>query len=407
MGGAGEGITGRSLERRAKRWLLGAPFDCFVQAAPGLEQTLAAELTELRGAAFPDPLVVERGGISLKLDLDGIMIVNLASRLASRVLLRIGSFPASSAAMLHDQARRLPWEVHLGTAEHYSLRMSARRSRLQAGEELARALTGAIARHMSELGLAPTPEPTAHLEFHARLDADRCTLSLNTSGAHLHRRGLRTLVGEAPARETLAATVALLGLAEVAAPDVVVDPFCGSGAVLIETADALAGLLPGRARSFAFEEAGWFRPGRWRAVRRQLSADPPRDRGVTRLLGLDADKHVLEAARSNLTTAGHADALLHAGDSLDFDYDALGARSGLIVSNLPYGVRLGDAKAADSLTRRFLSTLAAGTTHWRFALLTNVPSRVTGHPDVSDTSVLNTTSGGLDVAIVTGRVGGR
>ncbi|HEX6939688.1 MAG TPA: hypothetical protein VF158_09765 [Longimicrobiales bacterium] len=429
-----EHLTPRALERRVKRWLLSAPFECFVQVAPGLEPLLARELADL--GLVPDAAAVrpERGGVTLALDLEGIMAANLGLRTASRVLLRLGSFPAAAAEMLHDRARKLPWELHLGFAASYALRVSSRRSKLQAGDEASRAVTGAVARRMGALGLRPRPAPDAELEFAVRLEHDRCTVSFNTSGEHLHRRGLRRLVGEAPARETLAAAVALLGLAEQLRPDVVVDPFCGSGAVLIEVADALAGLAPGRARSFAFEHAGWFRPGRWREVRRRLgvlpageaadAGDPgaasergPGPRPATptvpvvtpapHLLGIDADARVLEAARANLAAAGHAGAMLHAADSLAFDLGSLGARQGLIVSNLPYGVRLGDAGKAAALTRRFLSRLGEGATRWRFALLTNDARRVADHPDVREARVTETVSGGLTVYVVTGSVGGR
>ena len=415
-----EQLTPRALERRVRRWLLTAPFECFVPVALGLEPLLLEELAGAGLVSDPAAARVEPGGVTLPLDLEGIMSANLGLRTASRVLLRLGTFPAASAAMLHDRARRLPWEVHLGFAGSYALRMSSRRSRLQAGDELARAVTGAIARRMGELGLRPRPEPDAELEFHVRLEHDRCTVSLNTSGEHLHRRGLRTRVGEAPARETLAAAVALLGLAEQPSPDVVVDPFCGSGAVLIEVADALAGLAPGRARSFAFERAGWFRPGRWREVRRRLGVDPaggvegdvdapaaPTSAAPTpHLLGIDADARVLAAARANLDAAGHAGVKLHAADSLAFDLGSLGARHGLIVSNLPYGVRLGDAAKAAALTRRSLDRLGRGATRWRFALLTSDAGRVAGHPDVRGARVTATVSGGLAVYVVTGSVGG-
>lgn len=436
-------LTPRALERRVKRWLLEAPFECFVQAAPGLEPLLLEEL--VAAGLVPDPAAarVEAGGVTLPLDLEGVMTANLVLRTASRVLLRLGSFPAASAEMLHDRARKLLWEVHLGFAASYALRMSSRRSRLQAGDELARAVTGAIARRMGPLGLHPRPAPEAELEVFVRLEHDRCTVSLNTSGEHLHRRGLRTLVGEAPARETLAAAVALLGLRAQPSPDVVVDPFCGSGAVLIEAADALAGLPPGRARTFAFESAGWFRPGRWREVRRRWGLPPAGGEGPTgdgeraageggppgaprdpesptapgdepraraepapRRLGIDADARVLEAARANLAAAGHEGVLLHAADSLAFDLASLGARRGLVVSNLPYGVRLGDAAKAAALTRRFLDRLAGSPTPWAFALLTNDARRVTGHPRVRVLGVTTTVNGGLRVHVVTGTVGG-
>src|SRR5690606_8771243 len=223
-----------------------------------------------------------------------------------------------------------------------------------------------------------------------------------------------------PARETLAAAVALLGLAEQPSPDVVVDPFCGSGAVLIEVGDALAGLAPGRARSFAFERAGWFRPGRWREGRRRLGVDPaggvegdvdapaaPTSAAPTpHLLGIDADARVLAAARANLDAAGHAGVKLHAADSLAFDLGSLGARHGLIVSNLPYGVRLGDAAKAAALTRRSLDRLGRGATRWRFALLTGDAGRGAGHPDVRGARVTARGSGGRAGHVATGWRGG-
>ena len=160
-----EHLTPRALERRVKRWLLSAPFECFVQVAPGLEPLLARELADL--GLVPDAAAVrpERGGVTLALDLEGIMAANLGLRTASRVLLRLGSFPAAAAEMLHDRARKLPWELHLGFAASYALRLSSRRSKLQAGDEASRAVAGAVARRMGALGLRPRPAPDAELEF--------------------------------------------------------------------------------------------------------------------------------------------------------------------------------------------------------------------------------------------------
>jgi 23S rRNA G2445 N2-methylase RlmL len=124
------------------------------------------------------------------------------------------------------------------------------------------------------------------------------------------------------------------------------------------------------------------------------------------LLGIDADPRVLAAARANLDAAGHVGVRLHAADSLEFDLGSLGARQGLIVGNLPYGVRLGDAAKAAALTRRFLSRLGQGGSRWRFALLTSDAARVAGHPDVRDAAVTATVSGGLRVYVVTGSVEG-
>jgi len=401
-----------------KRWLLGGPFDCFVQVAPGLEEILAAELLALGLATGPELLRTTRGGIELALDHEGVMRANLALRTAGRVLLRLGTFPAAGREMLYDRARKLPWEAHLGFSPGYRLRLSSKNSKLQAGDEAESAVAGAISRRMRELGLYPKPDEAAPLEFHVRLLDDRCTISLNTSGEHLHRRGTRTHVGTAPLRETLAAAMALEGLATggheeplsghdepLGGHDVIVDPFCGSGTLLIEAADVLRGLPPGRARAFAFEQAAWFRPGGWRAVKRdaERQAVPLEGRGP-RLLGIDDDGSALAAAGDNLARSGHTVELVH-GDSTTFDYDALGARHGLVIGNLPYGVRLGDRREAAGLARRFLDRLAASDARWRVVVLVLDPEPVVRHEAFTVSSVRTTSNGGLPVSLVVGAVG--
>ena len=131
---------------------------------------------------------VDRGGVSLPLEPAELMRANLTLRTASRMLLRLGTFPAASPEMLYDRARKLPWEVHLGFATSYALRITARNSKLQAGDEVARTVASAVSRHMRELGLYPKPAEEAALEFHVRLLNDYCTISLDTSGELLHRR---------------------------------------------------------------------------------------------------------------------------------------------------------------------------------------------------------------------------
>lgn len=425
--GAPTKLSPNALERRVKRWLLSGPFDCFVQVAPGLEDTLAGELSSLGLVSGADEIRIARGGVELKLDHEGIMRANLGLRTAGRVLLRLGTFPAASREMLYDRARKIDWEVQLGFSPGYRLRLSSKNSKLQAGDEVTDALSGAISRHMRELGLYPKIDEESPLEFHVRLLDDRCTVSLNTSGEHLHRRGMRTHVGAAPLRETLAAAMAIEGLGDSAAeastqpPELIVDPFCGSGTLLIEAVDLLSGLPPGRQRAFAFERAAWFRPGRWREVQRsvgqrgaseassptpgpQATNSPATGSPATRFLGIDSDPTVLEAARSNLLSSGHLNVELVTADSTSFDFAALGAPRGLVLANLPYGVRLGERREAAALTRRFLDHLAASGGSWRAVLLVHDPEPVTGHEAFAVTTLKATSNGGLPVTMIAGSV---
>ncbi len=418
--GTPERITPRALERRVKRWLLGGPFDCYVQVAPGLEELLASELLDGGFAGERSALRVERGGIALALDHAGIMRANLELRTASRVLLRLGEFPAASPEMLYDRARGVPWLTQLGFASTYNLHVTSRHSKLQAGDAVANTVASAVSRELRPLGLYPRlaveGEGKGQLVFHAHLQHDRCTLSLDTSGSHLHRRGVRTHVHTAPVRETLAAAMVLTGLRRLnGPPGVVVDPFCGSGTLLIEAADALAGLPPGRHRAFAFERAAWFREGTYRDIRRRAARRAEataNTASTTRIVGIDSDAEALGAARANLTRPEYAGVSLELADSTRFDFAALGAHRGahgdgahrgLVLANLPYGVRLGERREAVATARAFLERLAASGSAWEIVLLTTDPEALLPH--VGDAHVVRTRNGGLAVALVSGRVG--
>lgn len=458
--GAPERLSGNALERRVKRWLRSGPFDCFVQTAPGLEPTLARELADggfassLAGRPAGDDRParaacgiaesrepgVAHGGLAVPLDLEGIMRANLCLRTASRVLLRLDGFHASSREALYDHARRIAWEVQLGFAPGYRLRITSHGSRLQAGDEVAETVATAVSRHMRVLGLYPRATDDAPLEFHVRLVNDRCTISLNTSGEHLHRRGVRTLIGTAPLRETVAAALALEAYD---GQDVVVDPFCGAGTLLLEASDVIRGLPPGRGRGFAFEHAAWHRPGRWREVRRQAGldrADDPADavlatsaaepgggalphgRAGVRLLGFDTDPAALEAARGNAAGAAYAGIQLAVADGTGLDYSSLlasasadgfttapsetgsgsGAR-GLVLANLPWGVRLGDPRVAALTLHDLLGAIARGGAAWDLALLTAQPELVRRHGAYLVRDERAVAVGGLRVALVLAR----
>lgn len=386
-------LTERALERRVKRWLASAPFECFIQAAPGLEDTLHRELT----AAGYKPGEAAPGGVPVDLDAAGIMYCNLTLRSASRVLLRLGNFPGGSREMLFDRARRLPWELILGMGGTYRLHLISQSSKLQAGDELAQVLTDAIHRHMRELGVTVKHDDESPLEIHVRLLNDHATLSFNTSGEHLHRRGFRRYIGEAPLRETVAAAVALEAWD---GHDLVVDPFCGAGTLLLELADHASGLPPGRKRGFAFQQAAWFRPGLWREVQRQ--AEPTAERQVPRIMGFDLDEKALRAAERNLQAAGHDSVQLEAGDATRLDYGALPGNRRLLVANLPYGKRLGTPEQAEKLHRSLVRRVAEGG-EWDLTLLTTQPRTVRRLDVIEVISEQAVSSGGLRISLLRAR----
>lgn len=414
---APERLSDNALERRVKKWWREGPYDAYIQTTPGLESVLAQELLDLGLAASEADLQHDRGGVSLKLDPAEVMRANLSLRTASRVLLRLGTFPAASPEMLYDRARKLDWEVQLGFGANYALHVTARGSNLQAGDEVTNTVASAISRNMRELGLYPKAAEDAPLEFHVRLLNDYATVSLNSSGELLHRRGVRRHVHAAPVRETLAAAMVQAGLRDAEAPpEVIVDPFLGSGTLLLEAADRVLGLQPGRNRSFAFEHAAWFRPGRWREAQREAErrahgrpegAEATATTGDARraaphLVGFDNDPKALDAARLNLSAEPYGRIELSEADSTRLDFDAFGVEHGLIVTNLPYGVRLGEERTAAGTARRFLAQLLASRTRWRVALLATPAEAEIAKQLLEVERLLPTRNGGLDVVLVVG-----
>lgn len=382
-------LTPRGLERRLKRHLLKAEAQLFASAAPGFEPELEAEVR-----ALPGVVSVERttGGVAFSGPLDLVYHANLKLRTAHRVLLRIETFYARSLPMLYDHLRKVRWERYLGFHDDVAVSVRSKASRLMHADAIRESAGEAIRRSVADLGLAPRSVERSPRTVVLRLFRDRCTVSLDTSGQHLHRRRYRGFLGRAPIRETLAA--AILMRVGVERYPVVVDPFCGSGTLLIEAATHNAGLPPGLGRKFGFEGLAFFDAGRWeRIVAGTLDAA---ESGGQRFVGSDLDAGAVEGARRNAIEAGVEDACSF-GEAAAEELTLPSERGpGLILSNPPYGVRV---SGAEGLLARLLERLADRGSAWDLALIVRDPAPIVG----SAWSVTKSTpfrNGGLAVHLV-------
>lgn len=330
----------------------------FAVAAPGLEPALEAEAQQLGLSARR----VE-GGVELEGPPGLHQEANLRLRTASRVLLRLGTFRAPDAAALArglaavDLAR--VWNGQ-GTPR---LAVSAQRSRVPTG-----AVPAAAARAwgLSSLGRAGGLEEEDEAEgltLLARLEGDSCTVSVDTSGALLYRRGYRQEVGRAPLRETLAAGLLVLAGYDGTAP--LVDPMCGSGTFLIEGAWMSSRRAPGLERNFAFERFPGFDAAAWAQRQAQARSEllpAPR----ARVYGFDINAGALGTARRNARRAGLTLPLERK------DVRTLAAPEpgpGWVVANPPYGKRVGEEEDLPGLYRALGATLRRAFQGWRVALL--------------------------------------
>ncbi|SES06289.1 putative N6-adenine-specific DNA methylase [Tranquillimonas rosea] len=341
-------------------------FEIFLVAPPGMEAVLADEARAL-GFAAPEPVA---GGVTVQGGWPDVWRANLELRGATRVLARIGGFMAFHLAQLDKRARKFPWADVLRSDVPARVEVTSRKSKVYHAGAATQRIERAIA---EEAGVTISAE--ARVCVKVRIDDNRVTVSLDTSGESLHRRGHKEAVGKAPLRETMAAL--FLRHCGFDGREPVLDPMCGSGTFVIEAAEHAAGLAPGRSRRFAFEDLATFDAGAWQAMRNRGSAV---DNGVT-LYGYDRDAGAIRSAQANAERAGVADATRFACQPVSALTRPEGP-AGLVMVNPPYGGRIGDKKALYPLYAALGEVLAQGFSGWRVGLVTSEAglAKATGLP---------------------------
>jgi putative N6-adenine-specific DNA methylase len=343
----------------------------FAIVAPGLEDVARAEIERLPDVA---EIAIETGGVSWTGPLASGHRVNLWSRVTTRVLARVGDVEAREFGKLRHRGARLPWARFAARGASIAARASASHCRLYHTGALAEAAVLAVADAVPGARAAARDEE-ADLTLLVRGVDDRFTFSVDASGELLHRRGARVETGTAPLRETLAA--GLLALAGWRPGTALVDPMCGAGTIVIEAAMQALGRAPGVDRAFAME--------RWplatdaptaaalaalRAAAREATGDGT-DGGAA-IVGSDRDARMIESARRNAERAGVAARLTLACQ--DADAARPPAPTGLVLTNPPYGRRLGDPRAAARGYRDLGRLLRAHFRGWRAAVV--APARL-------------------------------
>jgi putative N6-adenine-specific DNA methylase len=378
--------------------------ECFGIVGPGLE---ALALEEATAIGLPAALAEGGGGIEWGGDLKSVLLANAALRISSRVVVRLASFEARSFAELERHARQIPWTRVVAPGSGVRFRVTCKKSKLYhsdaVAERLAVAVTGAVPGVRVE-GAGGAEDDTANDEaqlFVVRVLRDRCTVSADTSGALLHRRGYRLATAKAPLRETIAA--ALIAASGWDATSPLVDPFCGSGTIPVEAALRARGLAPGAMRTFAAE--------RWPGVSRTLGARVraelaeraiPSAPGI--IAGFDRDAGAITAALANAERAGVSADLTLAVRSLSAaEFPA--ASRGWIVTNPPYGVRVGDVDRVRDLWAQLGHVLRERARGWRVALLSPEPA-LERQLRIPLRVAAATSNGGIPVRIMVGEVDG-
>lgn len=372
----------------------------FAVTMPGMEKFLQKELKSLGFNAKPpiayDPsgeAYEESGGVEFDASLSDLYRVNLHLRTANRILSRLGEFTANGFEELQKKAARLPWQQYLRPGQPVALRVTCKKSRLYHSDAVAREVLSAI---NSKLGKTSTlvkfdedTRPVPQLVV-VRLFRDVCTISMDTSGASLHRRGYRLETAKAPLRETLAAGLLMASGWGSASP--LIDPFCGSGTFAIEAAMIARNIAPGKNRRFAFTDWANFDSPLWQSLYKEAAAAETTD--CPPILASDRDEGAVEITASNASRAGVL-------ENLQIKCQAFSAieppeSKGWIVTNPPYGMRVSSGKDLRNLYSHLGDVLREKCPQWHVSFLCSDPI-LAGHTHFLFKDPLRLVNGGIPV----------
>jgi len=335
----------------------------FAPCPRGLEAVLADELKDL--GAFE--IETTAGGVAFRGTLALCYRVNLQSRIASRLLLRIAVAPYRDEHDVYDVAKAVRWQDWFTPQQTIKVKVSAHHCPLKSLDFVTLRVKDAVCdRFQYARGKRPIVDTHApDILIAVFLDQTTCTLYLDTSGDPLFKRGWRKSAGEAPIRENLAAGI--LRLAKWTPEVVLFDPMCGSGTFVIEAALMARRAAPGFGRRFAFEKLLSFEARSLSELRSELkAAEIPAKPGL--IHAGDQNAQVLASIRANLAMAGSVDAVtLHQGDVLAHPAPA---ESGILVTNPPYGHRMGDAESLRAFYPQFGDQLKKHYCGWTVHILT-------------------------------------
>jgi putative N6-adenine-specific DNA methylase len=375
---------------------------CLAVTAPGLAPLAEQELRAI--GITPDAVAPE--GVSFSASAARLYAANLWLRTATRIVVRVASFRAETFAELERRARRVAWSRYITAGAAVRIRVTCRKSRLYHSDAVAERIAGAVER----AGGIPMLEAERESEavrpagaggsgraggqlIMVRCFRDDCTVSMDSSGELLHRRGYRQETAKAPLRETLAAAVLMASGWGCRGP--LLDPMCGSGTIVIEGALLARRRAPGLARRFAFMQWPEFDAAAWHTLvsdaRSQEGAATP-----VPIRGSDRDPGATAAAAGNATRAGVAEDIGFVTCPISAIEPPAGP--GWLVTNPPYGVRVGERDRLRNLYAQLGQVARAKCPGWTVAVVSG-NRMLTRHTRLPFTAVLTTTNGGLPVEL--------
>ena len=360
--------------------LMSDTFALFATTAKGMEELLVAEVRALGGR----DVEATRAGAAFRGGLEVAYRVCLWSRVANRVLLPLATFPAATPKALYEGVRTIRWSLHLDARRTFAVDCAVSHSQITHSHFAALKTKDAIVDQLRErTGTRPSIDVTRpDVRVNLYLHEDRAAISIDLSGESLHRRAYRQSGGAAPLKENLAAAVLLLAEWPQRATEHVplIDPLCGSGTLPIEAALMAARIAPGRQRTH-YGFLGWrgHQAALWERIRHEAEEQEIRDpKRLPPIHGYDASAAAVRDALRNVEHAGLRGKVHIEKRPLDecvpIAAHVRGEVHGLVVTNPPYGERLGNSEELGGLYAALGDTLRRKFPGWTGYVLTGNPS---------------------------------
>ncbi len=289
----------------------------------------------------------ENGRVLFEGDISTLARANISSRYAERILILLDEFTATDFETLFERVKKIPWQDYIGVNDAFPVKGSSVSSKLSSVPACQKIIKKAVVEKLKErYNISWFDETQTLVQIQFLIFKDRVSIMLDTSGAGLHKRGYREISNSAPIRETLAAAMA--DLSRVRSNHTVIDPFCGSGTILIECALKAMNIMPGINRNFAFEEWGFIDKSLVNIERERAKENEKRDCDF-KAFGYDIDSRALSLAKENAEKAGVGEKIVFAQRDIndfeeDFDFCS-------VITNPPYGERMLDIESTREIYR--------------------------------------------------------
>lgn len=330
----------------------------------GLEGLLGEEIDNL---GYKRTETID-GRITFEAPADAIAKCNIRLRTAERILIKLGAFKAYTFDNLFEGTKALPWSDFIGRNDAFPVKGHSIRSKLFSIPDCQKIIKKAVVTSLAaKYNMRIFPESGVKYQIEFFILNDTATLMIDTSGMGLHKRGYRALSGVAPMRETLAA--AMVKLSRMRDNVIICDPLCGSGTIAIEAAAQACGIAPNIKRRFIAEEFPILSKSVWEREREEARSEihPP----LTWIFASDIDPEMVDLASDNAKKAGVSHCIeFRTADARRFVSPLPGAR-GTIITNPPYGERLGELSEARELYKALGDRFKTEIPSWQMYIITS------------------------------------